>query len=187
MTPPKRMVAAAGFEQGRAGHVSASAEPTAGGGRRRLRRARLERRAASSAARSTGTTPCGTSSTKPTRIDAEQQIGIEQSAAPPMRLIRYWIGERAEDRSEQRAEAAEQDEDDDLGGVARPNTGRADEAAPVGVEAAGEPGDAAADHEGEQLVKPRVVAEQHRAGLVLADRHDDAAEAAGAGWRAGST
>ena len=136
---------------------------------------------------SVGTRPFGTSSTNAIRmvprmsgalanIFAHQSeprglVGAQRRAEP-------LNADAADDRSDQRATAADDDPDDDLRRLGEAEDGRADEVAPVREQAAGKAGQRATDGEGCKLVGPRVVAEEFGAPLIFADADDDPAEAA---------
>src|SRR5882762_4551208 len=118
----------------------------------------------------------------------EDQGCIGEDLRPPVRAAARLVGAKrgaepldadaADHRTDQRAAAADQDPDDDLRGLRQPEDGWADEITPIGEQAAGETCQRAADDEGRELVGTRIVAQQLRAPLVLADADDDAAEPA---------
>src|SRR5882724_13181667 len=120
---------------------------------------------------------------------SEDQGRVGKDLRPPIRAAARLIGaergvepldaDTADDRTDQRAAAADQDPDDDLRGLREAKDGRADEITPVGEQAAGETGQRTTDGEGRKLIGARIITQQFGALFVLADTDDDAAEAAG--------
>src|SRR6185312_6771837 len=118
---------------------------------------------------------------------AEDERGIGENLRPPVgagglvcaqRRAEPLNADAADDRSDQRATAADDDPDDDLRRLGEAEDVRADEVAPVREQAAGKAGQRATDGEGCKLVGPGVVAEELGTPLVFADADDDPAEAA---------
>src|SRR6266566_689751 len=118
----------------------------------------------------------------------KDQGRVGEDLRPPVRTAARLIGaergvepldaDAADDRTDQRAAAADQDPDDDLRRLREPEDGRADEIAPIGEQTAGKTGERAADRKGRKLVGARIVAQKLGAPFVLADADDDTAEPA---------
>src|SRR5678816_1666937 len=97
------------------------------------------------------------------RLLAEQQLQVAQD-------------DRADDRTDQGTQAADDRPDDDLGRLAQAEYAGRDDLGPVREQAAGESRHAGADGEDRGLVRRRAVAEQLDARLVLADADQHLAE-----------
>src|SRR4029453_3836856 len=110
--------------------------------------------------------------------DAENQVGFGPVLAAGLGG-EVLHDQATDDGTDQRAEAADDDPDDDLRRHGQAEHVGAHKGTPVGEQRAGQAGDATPDREGEQLVEPHVVAQQLTARLVLPDGHHHPPEVAG--------
>ena len=107
--------------------------------------------------------------------EAQRHVDVEAAVAAQYRR-QILQRDRAQDRSGERAQTADNHPDDGLRHHRQAKYVRADECVPVGEQAPGVAGDARADDEQRQFDGRGVVADQAGPDLVMADRDGDATE-----------